>query len=431
MRKRFAKVLLLAGLLMVCAGMASAAGFNIYEAGARATALGCAFTATADDGSALFYNPAGLSFQLGTKASLNLIEVGPRFKFIEATDAAGDPATGEAAYNWYLVPGAYYTHNDGGKLSYGFGVYAPFGLGVEWLEPETWVGRQVSYDVTIETVYFTPAASFLLKPDLAFSFGLDVAHQALELNKFSLNPANGDNAIDTKIEGSSNLNITPTLGLMYRPTDKFSFGVMYHHKKTIAYEDQDATLTNVSPDGIFGGTVIDGLGGSDQTISADFKIPYILSFGAAYRFHERVALEVDYVRFGWSHFDELAMDFTNDALDQVIPFNYEDSWQIRTGLDFQAIPDKLNLMAGFVYDTTPQPLESVSPLLPDSDRKDYSVGAQYFHKKWEFTMSYMAVIADERTNIEDGKPANDDPAYPVGTYKNLANIWALGIGYNF
>ena len=33
--------------------------------GLKATALGCAFTATADDGSALFYNAAGLSFQTG------------------------------------------------------------------------------------------------------------------------------------------------------------------------------------------------------------------------------------------------------------------------------------------------------------------------------------------------------------------------------
>lgn len=430
MRKRFAKVLLLAGLIMAGAGAAHSAGFNIYEAGARATALGCAFTATADDGSALFYNPAGLSFQMGTKASLNFIEVGPRFKFIEATDEAGDPATGEAASNWYLVPGAYYTHNGGGKLSYGFGVYAPYGLGVEWLEPETWVGRQVSYDVSIETVYFTPAASFLLKPDLAFSIGLDVAHQTLELNKFSLNPSTGDNAIDTKIEGTGNLNVTPALGLMYRPTEEFSFGVMYHHKKTITYEDQDATLAPVSGSD-FGETVVGNLGGSEQEISADFKIPYILSFGAAYRFCERVALEVDYVRFGWSHFDELKMDFANDALDQAIVFDYEDTWQVRAGLDFAVKPGKLNLMAGFVYDNTPQPLESVSPLLPDSDRKDYSFGAQYFHKKWEFTLSYMAVIADERTNIEDGRPANPDPAYPVGTYKNLANIWAVGIGYNF
>ena len=49
--------------VLLIAGSAWAGGFNIYEMGARATALGGAFTATADDASALFYNPAGLAFQ--------------------------------------------------------------------------------------------------------------------------------------------------------------------------------------------------------------------------------------------------------------------------------------------------------------------------------------------------------------------------------
>ena len=43
----------------------------------------------------------------------------------------------------------------------------------------------------------------------------------------------------------------------------------------------------------------------------------------------------------------------------------------------------------------------------------------------------MLVIAEERTNIENGMPANPDPAYPVGTYKNMANIFGAGVGYRF
>jgi len=125
------------------------------------------------------------------------------------------------------------------------------------------------------------------------------------------------------------------------------------------------------------------------------------------------------------------MDFANDALDQTIEFNYENTWQFRFGVEFNAVPDKLNLLAGFVLDNTPQPIEAVSPLLPDSDRKDYSIGAQYFTGNWEFTLSYMAVLADKRTNIQGGQRANPDEAYPVGSYKSLANIFAFGFGYNF
>ena len=173
------------------------------------------------------------------------------------------------------------------------------------------------------------------------------------------------------------------------------------------------------------------LGGSDQKIGTEFKLPYILSFGAAYQFNEQFRGEVNYVRFGWSHFDSLVMDFANDSLDDEIHFNYEDSWQIRFGVDYVAIPGKLNVMAGFVHDKTPQPLASVSPLLPDSDRNDYSLGVKYKHNDWDVTLSYMAVIPEERTTIENGEPANPDPAYPTGTYKSVANIFGLGFGYHF
>ena len=435
MRKRISHIVLAMCLLLAGSGTAWAAGFNIYEAGARATALGCAFTATADDGSALFYNAAGLSFMTGHKVELNVMPIGPRFRFTEAERAAGDVATGEAADKLYISPGVYFTHNPGGRIAYGVGAYAPFGLGVEWLNANEWIGRQISYDVGIETIYITPAASFLITDELAFAVGLDVAFQHLKLQKMTLHPTEGVNALDTTIEGTSDLNVTPSLGLMYRPAPELSFGIMYHHKKTLKFRDQDATLNNMIPAGGVGAdwpaTLLAGLGGSDQKVGADFKIPYILAFGISYRFSERFRGEADLVHFGWEHFDQLNLDFATDALDQTIHFDYENTWQYRFGVEYVAMPEQLTLMAGYVRDKTPQPLKSVSPLLPDSDRNDYSIGAQYKHGQWEFTLSYMAVISEERTNISGGLPANPDEAYPVGTYKSLANIYGLGVGYNF
>ena len=55
----------LAAVLLVC-GQAAAAGFLSTGPGARAAAMGGAFTGLADDSSAMFYNPAGLAGQRGT-----------------------------------------------------------------------------------------------------------------------------------------------------------------------------------------------------------------------------------------------------------------------------------------------------------------------------------------------------------------------------
>lgn len=435
MKKMNFPILLVAGLTLLLAGNSLGAGFNIYEAGVRATALGGAFTASADDGSAMFYNAAGLSFQQGSSVNLNLMPVNPRMKFQGANTMAGEGPSAEVKHVSYLVPGAYYTNSNNEKLAFGVGVYAPFGLGVKWMDPENFVGRQISYDVEIQTVYVTPALSVKLSDDFALAVGLDVATQHLDLNKYTLHPELGTNAIDTKIAGTSNLNVTPSFGLMYRPNEKLSLGAMYHHEKTMVFEDQDATLTNAMSPGDPGyswsSTLLASLGGEDQVISSELNLPYILSLGGAYKFSPRLRGEFNYVRFGWGTFEKLDMDFENDALDQQIHFHYEDSWQIRFGLDYVAIPERLNIMAGYVHDKTPQPAASVSPLLPDSDRNDYSIGLMLKEGNWDFTLAYMAVIGTERSNIENGQPANEDPAYPVGTYSNIANIFGAGVGYRF
>ncbi len=434
MRKRIASALLVAGLAL-SAGLVQAAGFSIYEAGARATALGGAFTASADDGSAIFYNAAGLSFLKGNQVNLNLMPVAPAAKYTSAAIDGQEAVYEETEDNVFLIPGAYYTHNGSGKLSFGIGLYAPYGLGVEWQNEEETVGRQVSHDVSIETVYVTPALSYLVTPELAVAVGLDIAHQTLNLKRYTLYPLDGDNALHTEIDGSSDINITPSLGLMYRPTEKLSLGLMYHFEKTMNYEDQDATLENAAAPGSdaygWAANILAGLGGGDHTISSEFNLPSILSLGAAYSFSEKFRLEGNYVHFGWSHFDKLDMNFDNPAMDDAIIFNYEDAWQARFGATYSAIPGKLDIMAGFVYDTTPQPVEAISPLLPDADKQDYSLGATYKTDKFDFTVSYMAVLGEERSNIEDGRPANEDPAYPVGTYQALANIFGFAVGYHF
>ena len=94
--------------------------------------------------------------------------------------------------------------------------------------------------------------------------------------------------------------------------------------------------------------------------------------------------------------------------------------------------ETVEVMAGFVYDNTPQPLASVSPILPDSDRQDYSVGVRWkLNETWDLTGAYMLVVGKERTNIENGSPVRNSDTYPVGTYKNLANIFGVGVGIHF
>jgi long-chain fatty acid transport protein len=431
MRNWKTSLVLVAGMMMIGAGLAQAAGFNIYETSARSTALGCAMTASADDGTVVFYNVAGLSFLSGQRADLNVVFVAPKFQFTGKLNKQDVEATSwESKDKTFLVPGAYYANNPGKNFAFGVGVYAPFGLGLAWDKPEEYIGRRVNTDVSIETIYVTPAISYLITDQLSIGAGIDIAHQNLNLQKYSVEPQFGENAIETEIDGSSNINITPTFGLMYRPSEKVSLGANYHFEKKMSFDEGDATLTPVAPGNDPWGNALVGSLGKDQKLSSQLYLPSILQLGLGYRFSPKFRTEFNYVYFGWSAFESLALDFQNDALDQEIHFNYEDSWQIRFGFDYMA-SEKLSILAGYVHDETPQPLASVSPILPDTDRNDYSFGLQYRTGKWELNGSYMYVDNSPRTNIENDEPVRNSTDYPFGTYSTHAHLFGLGASYLF
>jgi len=441
------KLLLLAGALcLLGTGAAWGSGFNIYEAGAKATALGGAFTATADDGTAIFYNPAGLAFLEGSAVDLNLMPILPSAEFVGAMQPDGTYATAKTADQTFPIPGVYFYKNNG-EFTYGIGLSAPFGLGVKWDDPDNYVGRAVSYDVHLATIYVTPALAWKVNEDVGLSVGVDVSYTDITLKRRMLQTFGGNNVpidvVDVEIAGNSPLNYTPVLGGMIKATDKLTFGAMYHHKKTMNIDEGTLTLTNIAPAALEGTVdgIIAGLGGDEHTGSTELKLPHILSLAVAYQFTDKLRAEFDAVHFGWSHFDELALDFGNEDLNETIPEAYEDVWQLRFGAAYD-INEKLTVMGGYVRDKSPQPTESVSPLLPDASRDDFSLGITYVvSEKVTLNACYMGVNFEERTNVVDGVQVvfpEEEAEYgagpypnPAGTYDSYADIFGIGITYSF
>lgn len=443
----------LGGLCLLAAATVQAGGFSIYEAGAKATGMGCAVTASVDDGSALFYNLAALSFLPGLVVDVNVMPIMPRTKYRQAFWQT-EPATGETVRRTFPVPAFGMTRNPGGRLAYGIGLCAPFGLGVAWQDPETWIGRYSSYDVDLQTFYVTPAVSYRLTERLALGLGVDIAWQRIELNRFKgLAAGEGGalvNVIDVNLEGTSNLNVTGSCGIMYRPNDRWSFGAMYHHGKTMTFEKQTGRLANVAPEALRDAVdaTLDALAGEPgrraYAIDAELDLPHILSLGAACRVQRRLLLEVNAVHFGWSRFETLELRFSPDPTGNLflaMPEHYEDRWQWRVGLDFDWTA-RIKLLAGYTRDRTPQPKQSMSPLLADADRNDWSCGVQYRTGNWRLTASYMAVLNEKRNNLSNGQPAifpqeSEDPqtvmlrTMEAGTYEGLAHILAFGVGRHF
>ena len=68
-------------VLFLTTGSVFASGFSIYEHGAKATAMGGAFIAQANDVSSIFYNPAGITSLPGTNFGLGVTVIMPEFGF--------------------------------------------------------------------------------------------------------------------------------------------------------------------------------------------------------------------------------------------------------------------------------------------------------------------------------------------------------------
>ena len=68
------------------------AGFKVSEQGAKAMGMANAFSAQADDPSALYYNPGGIAFLDGAQVSIGAVGIlVPQTEFHGTTPLSGNP----------------------------------------------------------------------------------------------------------------------------------------------------------------------------------------------------------------------------------------------------------------------------------------------------------------------------------------------------
>lgn len=106
--------------------------------------------------------------------------------------------------------------------------------------------------------------------------------------------------------------------------------------------------------------------------SASFSTPWIATLGARWKVTEKLTLNGQVQRVGWSEFD--AIRVKTAAGNQALAQNYNDITSGAVGADF-AVNDRLTLRAGVAYDPTPTPDAERTARVPDGDRWLYGVGA--------------------------------------------------------
>lgn len=409
--------------LAMTAGPAFGAGFNIFEQGSKAMGMAGAFTAQADDPSAVFHNPAGLAFQKERDFAAGTTIITISSSEFEGSNPFPGVGVMEEQEGLVFFPShIYYVQPINQQLTFGFGFYTPYGLTTEWENPETFSGRFISQRAELQTFDLNPVLAWQATPNLGLAVGAVYRLSTVELDRAVpfLNPFT-QSIVDI---GSANLKsdidggVGFTAGLLHKVNNSFSWGLTYRSKVEIDYEG-DGRFSQIST----GSAALDAAVAAtipfdtDLPIATSIEFPDTASLGLAFALSPTMLLETDFNWTGWSSFDELSLQFpTAPQFSQVIPEEYEDAYNYRIGLRWAKNANR-EWRFGYVFDESPQPEEAVSPLLPDADRNGFTIGYGWKGAKRDFDLAFMYLPFDERTRQQSFA---SDPDDYFGTYETTA-----------
>jgi long-chain fatty acid transport protein len=181
-----------------------------------------------------------------------------------------------------------------------------------------------------------------------------------------------------------------------------------------------------------------------QAVRSRIDHPAQFQVGIGFTGLPRTTLSADYGLVRWTSFDELPVDFgAGSPLTATLVEEYEDSHSIRLGLEHRfggaTLGGLLGGVAGrlgFSYATTPAPDQTVTPLLPDMDRYDLSVGAGIpLGARLTLDAAYLRVETEGRrgrtAERPEGATAAEAAALNNGWYALNANVFSLSLKARF
>jgi long-chain fatty acid transport protein len=394
------------------AGRAFAAGFALYEGSARGNALGGALIARADDPSAIFYNPAGITQLEGTQMMTGCTLITPMNKVTTHSFFGSGTEETELRRNWFYPPYGYLTRQVSDKLWVGVGMFARFGLGTEY--PENWPGRYNSYNAVVKGVEINPNVAWKFNDCFSIAAGASVMRLDVKLEQivpiFNVN---------SSLKGHS-YGFGFNLAAHYKPREWVSFGLLYrskvkHNLSGRADFEQTGLLRRAFPNG---------------RISADVLLPDEYFLGVAFKPIKKLSIEFDAILTRWNTFNHMTVNFDKGIAGMngiTKQKDWHDVWRYQIGVEYALTPI-VDLRLGYTYDNEPIPARGVDFLVSSYDRQLFSCGfGLHLGEHWTADFSYTYLQPKNRNyeeRIVDGVPksrVHDGNCYLIG----------VGIGYKF
>jgi|ERR1017187_2581060 long-chain fatty acid transport protein len=396
----------------------SAGGYALPDQDAFATARGEAFVATADNPSAIFYNPAGITQLDGSNVRGGLYGI--------YLDPSYQRPGGSQSYNiddkLHAIPQLFYTYSLQDKdwpVTFGLGVYAPFGLSEKW--PQDTGFRTVATEGALKYYTINPVIAYKLPWNLSIAAGLMVNYANVDLRQ-GLTPIPNNDLFRFKGDDWA---LGYNLGLMWQPIKQISLGANFRSATRMDLSGQTTTELN----GVLPATY--------SSASANYPFPLQATAGISYRPTEKWNLEFDAEYTDWSSLGNLTIH--QSSPNPVMPlsniplaFDWQSSWYYEFGAT-RYFDNGWHVSAGYIFNENSVPDAHYIPVVADVDKHFFSLGTGYKGKHFNFDIAYQLGYGPDHSVTGSaaplGYPASYHPA--DGTYSFLSHAVSISAGWRF
>jgi long-chain fatty acid transport protein len=395
---RVAPVAALAAALLT-GPFAHASGTRVGYKDAFASARGDAFVATADDPSAVYYNPAGLTQLDGTQVSANVYEVEL------SSDYSG--AGGSASLNdeYHAVPSFYTTWKmAGAPVAYGFGVYLPFGLSTDW--PDNSPLRTIALRNVQKIITYNFSGAWQISPDFSVGAGIAYNHGMTDLRR-AIGVFGPDDLFRFSGTGDA-LNFD--VGFLWKVNAQNSLGATYTSQTSIKFKGTANTLPIIP----------------SEPANATFDFPETLRVGWSFRPVPEWNFEAD---VDWTNWDSVGTVVINKASGPTaLPFNWKSGSFYELGAT-RYLAGGWHASLGLNYTENSTPDATFNPAIPDGNKMFYCGGIGY--KSERFSADLALQYGDGGSRHVSGSPPSLIGATADGTYQTSVKAVSLSLGLRF
>lgn len=409
---------------------ARASGYAIYEAGAAALGRAGAVTASVDDPSAVFFNPANLTRLEGTQLSIGGNLLTPVTSFAGVAPYPGFGVTEEMNAQQFFPPMVYLTTRLGERAAFGLGLFTPYGLGVDWKDPDAFTGRALVTKAELQTLNASAVLAYAFDERLSVAAGFNALVSKVELRNRAFIPVVGGGGAPLEVaKVTLESDFTPAYGwnaaASFHPTERLKLGAWYRGA-IVSHSDGDATFDYIPT----GNATLDAQVRAslvNQPVKTVLRFPAVMSLGVAVLPRPEWTLEVDVTGYQWSLFKDLPIYFQQTpSRNRTIEEDYGDAIQIRAGAEHR-LPS-FTYRFGYYWDNAAAPPESVSPLLPDATRHGiaFGLGKQFgADGRWSVDAYQLSLLVENRDTEGVHRDGFD------GEYQSYVNLAGLSVGYRF